>query len=95
MSYKLPNYIIKEKINSNIIDYTWDDSCMGGHLDYSYANFFLEDISTLSLRAKIALAIGIYEWILGRYKDLYNDSIPFQVAEAACISIPHNRAIHI
>lgn len=86
--YQLPDYIIFSQINSPNINYSWDDSDVESCLNYDYANYIINKVNAISLRAKIALSIGIYEWILGRFEGLYHNVIPKQIAEMAwCANI--------
>ena len=69
------------------ISYPWDDGQVRAILKYD-TDSLLERIEPASLRAKTVLAIGIYEWIIWRYRLLHDDSIPFQIAEASwCAAI--------
>jgi hypothetical protein len=53
-------------------------------LDFTFdAGPFVASVARLTLRAKIALGIGIYEWIVFRFHRVSNDPVPLQTAEAA------------
>lgn len=81
--YQLPEYIKANKINNPEINYSWNDSNIESGLNYDYANDIIDKIDKVSLRAKIVLSIGIYEWILGRFEGLYDNLEPEQLAEMA------------
>ncbi|VEJ56330.1 hypothetical protein [Pragia fontium] len=88
MVYRLPNYITHAKINKSIINYSWDDSDVDAGWDYSYSEKIATQIESVSLRAKICLMIGTYEWILGRFQGMEQDPIFMYIAEAAwCANI--------
>ncbi|MBK5072181.1 hypothetical protein I2492_04015 [Budviciaceae bacterium CWB-B4] len=97
MTYQLPNYIISANINNPIIDYQWDDQSVEESLTgYKYADEIIRRLEPVSLRGKIAISIAIYEWILGRFNQLTNDPIPYQIAEVAwCANINKYYATYI
>ncbi|XKM12638.1 hypothetical protein RCS94_06325 [Orbaceae bacterium ac157xtp] len=94
MSYQLPNYIVNATINNSTLDYSWDDSDIDQHWDYDYAKPIIKRMECCTLRAKIALSIGIYEWILGRFYQLHDHSIYYQIAEAAWCANVDKRYLH-
>ncbi|AKJ41634.1 hypothetical protein [Pragia fontium] len=97
MAYQLPCYILSADINNPIIDYYWDDQNVDKILaDDGYADKIIEKLELVSLRGKIALSIGVYEWILGRFHHLISDPIPYQIAEVAwCANINKYYATYI
>jgi hypothetical protein len=87
MSYSIPPYIAAAGIEDSELRYEWDDTKPKNYYIYG-SDEVLERLKGVTLRAKIAAAIGIYEWIIWRFHSLSDDAIPFQVAEAswcACI----------
>lgn len=81
MSYQLPKYILKASINTPKIHYEWDDT----HPRSAYgtgSEGLITELSTVTPRAKIAMGIGVYEWIVGRFASLSSDLTPFYFAEA-------------
>src|SRR6266540_6430329 len=87
MAYSIPQHILDAGLEEPSLHYEWDDTKPKSHYLYGSDNL-LEQLSRVTLRAKFAAAIGIYEWIIGRYSRLSNDPTPFHVAEAswcACI----------
>jgi len=87
MPYFLPNYIIDAGINVPIIKYVWDDTRTSSDFAYNCGDL-IDRLKSVSLHGNIALGIGIYEWIIGRYRSLSDDPIPFQLAESSwCVNI--------
>ena len=87
MAYVLPQYIIDAGVDSSVVDYVWDDTRTSSDFEYDCGDL-IERLKSVSLRGNIALGIGIYEWIIGRYQFLSDDPIPFQLAESAwCANI--------
>lgn len=88
MEYQLPHYILQASLNNPVIDYFWDDTNIDQKLDYNYASAFITKLTPCTLRAKIALSIGVYEWVLGRFYQLNDKAIFYQLAQAAwCANI--------
>lgn len=93
---ELPSYILKANVDSHNINYLWDDSLIDETLQYDYAQHIISKIDKISLRAKIILGIGVYEWILGRLGEFASNPIPFQVWEVAlCANIDKNYATYM
>lgn len=65
-----------------ILRYLWDDTRASEDFR-SRADDVLELASKLTLRARIVLGIGLYEWIVFRFSAVSDDPIPQQIAEAA------------
>lgn len=82
-----PRYIQAADIGTQLINFQWDD--WRASQDFTFdASTVLERMTRCSLRAKIGLGIGMYEWIVWRFQSLSEDATPFQVAEAAwCANI--------
>lgn len=88
MIYNLPHYIISANIDTSVIDYKWDAYSVGEYIDYNYADEIIAKIDAVSLRAKICLMTGVYEWVIGRLYSICRDPIFFSMAEAAwCANI--------
>lgn len=86
MSYTLPHYVISKSLNNPVINYTWYDP----NPNKVFSENIIEQgqhvvnlIRPVTLRAKIALMIGVHEWVLGRFLQLTNKALPFQMAEAS------------
>ncbi|MHC5376275.1 hypothetical protein ACYRFF_02340 [Listeria welshimeri] len=85
MAYKIPSYIPK---TDSKINYSWDDNMIDEMLDYDYAKSVCDKLLNISLRAKIALNIGVYELVLAYLGELSDKAEPYQVVEAAwCANI--------
>ncbi|MCL1918633.1 MAG: hypothetical protein FWG14_10020 [Peptococcaceae bacterium] len=88
MAYMIPYYIADQGQPSPVLRYIWDEDPVS-HFQHDPSEL-LEKIENTTIRAKIALCIGIYEWIIWRYHRLTNDVTPFQIAEAAWCSNIHD-----
>lgn len=86
MMYQLPKYVVDLSLNKQKVDYFWDDDYIDQKLNYDYASQFIERMENSTLRAKIALSIGVYEWVLGRFNCIHQNSVFYQIAEAAWCS---------
>src|SRR4051812_34505035 len=87
MGYKVPPYVVEAGVDDLSTRFLWDDTKPKEYYHYG-SDDVLERLRGVTLRAKMAAAIGIYEWIIGRFHSLSDDPIPIQVAEAcwcACI----------
>lgn len=69
-------------VDDAVLRYVWDDTRASEDFRSSAADV-LERAVTLTLRARIALGIGLYEWIVFRFSAVSSDPLPHQVAEAA------------
>jgi len=82
MIYTIPYYITNQGQPSPVLNYVWDST--RGSLDFQYdPREFISKIRSATIRAKIALCIGVHEWIIWRYHRLSDDLRPYQIAEAA------------
>lgn len=45
--------------------FPWDETAVTKNFNYTYAKSIINKVSSVSLRGRITLIIGIYEWILG------------------------------
>ena len=87
--YTFPKYIATSGIDDRDLDFEWDDwrpRCAYGE----GSDEVMEALAPTTLRAKIAAAVGIYEWIVYRFNCLSDDPLPRQFAEAAwCSNVSH------
>ena len=86
MTYKIPEYIERSKIQDNNVLYKWDD------WNWEQAEEPIDDVLSarlegISARANIAFTISGLEWITFRFSKLFNDPKPFQFIEAAWAQI--------
>jgi hypothetical protein len=87
MTHLMADYIINASIGTPVIRYVWDDTRASSDFKYECVDL-VEKLKNVSLRSRIALGIGVYEWIIERYRFLSDDPIPFQLAESAwCANI--------
>lgn len=74
-----------------VLDYLWDDTRASD--DFSTdASAIVERAEGLALRARIALGVAVYEWIVWRFTAVSADPFPGQIAEAtwcACVDRRH------
>lgn len=82
MAYPIPPYIAAAGIDDPVLQFKWDDWYPNQDFKYDSGKV-VEKLGGVSLRAKIAAAIGTYEWIIWRFRSVSDDPAPFQVAEAA------------
>lgn len=82
MAYSIPRYIAAAAIDVPELRYKWDDWRASEDFQYDSA-WIVEKIAGAALRARITLGIGIYEWIIWRFRSVSDDPIPFHLAEAA------------
>jgi hypothetical protein len=81
MPYSIPAYIGEAKIDDARLRYVWDDTRASRDFRYS-ADWVVDAISSTTLRGKVAVGLGIYEWIACRFNSVNPDPLPFQVVEA-------------
>ena len=82
MAYTIPIYIAEASIDTPNLNFVWDDTRVDDDFLYEPDNL-LERLSGVSLRAKIAVGISLYKWILFRFQRVSDDPLPFHLAEAA------------
>ncbi|MCL1919428.1 MAG: hypothetical protein FWG14_14235 [Peptococcaceae bacterium] len=82
MAYMLPHYIVNQGHPSPVLDYVWDITRGGKDFQYDPTELIVKMLDA-TIRSKIALCIGVHEWIIWRYHHLSDDVRPFQIAEAA------------
>lgn len=88
MAYAIPGYIETANIDDPRLRFVWDDTRASEDFQFS-PDALLEKIAGVTLHAKIALGIGIYEWVIWRFRSISDDPLPFQVAEAAWCANVH------
>jgi len=82
MAYSIPGYIAAAGIDEPVLQFEWDDWVPSKGFQYD-SDKVVKKLARVSLRAKIAVAIGMYEWIIWRFRSVSDDPTAFQVAEAA------------
>src|SRR5262249_38292927 len=88
MAYTIPPYIAAAGIDDPVMQFVWDDSRVDE--DFLYVpDRIVASLSGVSLRAKITVGIGMYEWVIWRFHSLSNDPLPYQVAEASWCANVH------
>ena len=88
MAYSIPPHIVAAAVDNRQLLFKWDDWRASQDFEYQ-ADKVLERLARVSLRAKITAAIGMYEWIIWRFRLVSNDATPVQVAEAAWCANVH------
>ena len=76
-----PTYIAKANIDSTDIRFKWDDWDVH-KADRPADPIIVKRMDSLWFRAITAYTIACGEWVLHRFKDLYNDFLPFDYFEA-------------
>lgn len=88
MAYPIPRYVLSAGIDDRVLQFKWDD--WNPVKDFLYdSEGIVERLAGVTFRAKIAAAIGMYEWIICRFRGLSDDPSPFQIAEAAWCANVH------
>jgi hypothetical protein len=87
MAYTKPVYIGPEIADPNL-SYIWDDTRTGEDFEHD-GEWLPKRLQDVWLTARIALGIGIYEWIVWRFQPLAPDPEPLQLAEAAWCATVH------
>jgi len=91
----IPDYIARAGIDDTRIRFVWDDTRVSE--DFRFVpDPWLARFRSLSVPARVALGIGIYEWIVWRFHGLHRDPLPWQIAEAAwCASVDPARMTYV
>ncbi|MCI3953280.1 MAG: hypothetical protein K0R53_2779 [Burkholderiales bacterium] len=87
MAYNIPRYLAASRADDPHLHFIWDDTRASEDFRFD-ATGVVRRAGVATLRARIALGIGIYEWIAYRFRAHSKDPLPFRVAEAswcACI----------
>jgi len=94
VAYSIPPYIVAAAVDSRELRFKWDDWRASQDFEYQ-PDEVLERLAKISLRAKITAAIGMYEWIMWRFRLVSNDPTPLQVAEAAwCANVRRDYMVY-
>ena len=83
MSLSVLPPIAAANINQPELRYRWDDTRASEDFVRPVPPGLLERLAPVTLRAKLAVAIGMYEWIIFRFRGLIDDPLPFDLAEGA------------
>lgn len=77
-----PAWIQFGEADRRTLRFRWDDA--RAHHDFTGdATVLLEAASRMSVRARFALLVGLYEWIVWRFEGLHHRAEPVQILEAA------------
>ncbi len=82
MPFWRPPHILKAKLGSQDLRFTWDDWKAEDLYEYDSSEI-AQKLMRLTIRAQIAIGIGIYEWIMWRLQDASETDVPRHLAEAA------------
>jgi hypothetical protein len=90
----IPPYIRAAGADTPELRFKWDDWIASGAFVFK-PDKIVQDLAGATLRARIVVGIGIYEWIIFRFRLVSEDPTPFQVAEAAwCGSVKQDCMIY-
>src|SRR3569833_244551 len=82
MSNPIPPYIAAAAIDDPVLRFVWDDTRATDDVR-NVSDELIARVAPLTMRAKIALGIGIYQWIIWRFEPMLTEPLPFQLEEAA------------
>lgn len=82
MPFWKPPQVMKANIDTQDLRFTWDDWKAEDLYEYDSSEI-AEKLMRLTIRAQIAVGIGIYEWIMWRLQGSSETDVPKEVAEAA------------
>lgn len=82
MAYTVSPYIAETLMNHPLVHFVWDDTRVDEDFLFEPDNF-LKQMSSVSLRAKIAVGIAMYEWVVYRFSSVSDDVVPYQILEAS------------
>lgn len=85
-----PSYIPRHVLVDQHLNYRWDDWKASEDFHYN-AKPFLAAASEITPRSRMALTLGLYEWIIWRLRFASSDPVPFQIAEAAWCALIDRR----
>lgn len=89
MSYSFPDYLVRTRIDQQPVSFEWDDS---KYPEKQYdSGWIINALATTTLRARIVVGLGAYEWIVFRFRNFSKDSAPIQIAEACWAATIHRR----
>jgi len=87
MDLTCPNYMCYTAANRLPLRYLWDDTRASRDF-VSDPSPVLEAAGPISVRARMALCIALYEWVMWRFDGLHDDPAPRQFLQAAwCASV--------
>jgi hypothetical protein len=86
MVYTMPRYIQQANIDTPDLHFTWDDWKASELFTYN-SDAVAEKLMKLEPRAQVAMGVGIYEWIVWRFRRVTDDPLPYQLAEAAWLGV--------
>ena len=86
MVYTVPRYIKKANIDTTDLHFTWDDWKASQLFTYN-SDEIAGKLLNLVPRAQIAMGIGIYEWIVWRFRKVTDELLPYHLAEAAWLGV--------
>jgi hypothetical protein len=87
LAYSIPDYLLAVGFEDARLRYRWDDWRASMDFTYDSSDIFGR-LAGVSMHAKLAVGIGIYEWIAWRFRIVSEDPVPLQIAEAAwCANI--------
>jgi len=89
-----PNYIPHQVLAEQHLTFRWDDWKASEDFQHD-ASALLEATAGITPRGRIALTIGLYEWVIWRLRFASTDPAPFQIAEAAwCATVDRRYMAH-
>ncbi len=88
MAYTKPTYLIVQQISDPNLQFIWDDTRVNADFEHD-GDWLPERLRGVHLTGRIALGIGMYEWIVWRFQPLTGDPGPGQLAEAAWCATVH------
>ncbi|WP_280152279.1 hypothetical protein [Piscinibacter sp. XHJ-5] len=82
MAYAYPRYLEATRADTASMHFLWDDTRASEDFRFDAAPVVAR-AAGITLRARIALGIGVYEWIAFRFRRVSSDRLPEHVAEAS------------
>ena len=82
MSYSTPPHIRNAAVDSLELRYRWDDWKASEEFRHPVPEA-IGSLTEVVPRARVALGIGVYEWIIARFRRVSDDPGPADLAEAA------------
>jgi hypothetical protein len=89
MALRILPPIAAATVNRPELRYRWDDTRASADFVRPAPEGLVDTLRPLFLRARIALAIGMYEWVIERFRGLHADPLPFNLAEGAWCANVH------
>lgn len=88
MQLTQPPYIHFDPDEKRTLKFLWDDARCSRDFTHD-AGWLLRATSGLTLRARMALCVVLYEWTVWRFDGLHEDEQPLQILEAAWCATAH------